>query len=37
MPEEQKRWRPVSRGTKDQILIDKTVLKDCTPIYIWPG
>ena len=29
MPEEQKGCRRKSRGTKDQLLIDKTVLKDC--------
>ena len=28
-PEEQKRCKRESRGTKDQLLIDKTVLKDC--------
>ena len=29
LPEEQKEWRRGSRETKDQLLIDKTVLKDC--------
>ena len=29
LPEEQKRWRRLSRGKKYQLLIDKTVLKDC--------
>ena len=29
LPEEQKGCRRESRGTKDQLLIDKTVLKDC--------
>ena len=29
LPEEQKGCRRRSRGTKDQLLIDKTVLKDC--------
>ena len=29
LPEEQKGCRKESRGTKDQLLIDKTVLKDC--------
>ena len=29
MPEEQKECRQGSRGRKDQLLIDKTVLKDC--------
>ena len=29
LPEEQKRFERGSRGTKDQLLIDKTVLKDC--------
>ena len=29
LPEEQKGCRRGSRGTKDQLLIDKTVLKDC--------
>ena len=29
LPEEQKECRRGSRGTKDQLLIDKTVLKDC--------
>ena len=28
LPEEQKRKRN-SRGTKDQVLLDKTVLRDC--------
>ena len=28
-PEEQKGCRRKSRGTKDQLLIDKAVLKDC--------
>ena len=29
LPEEQKGCRRQSRGAKDQLLIDKTVLKDC--------
>ena len=29
LPEEQKACKRGSRGTKDQLLIDKTVLKDC--------
>ena len=29
MPEEQKRYRRRSRGTKDQLLIDKVVTKSC--------
>ena len=29
LPDEQKGCRKGSRGTKDQLLIDKTVLKDC--------
>ena len=29
LPEEQKGCRRGSRGTKNQLLIDKTVLKDC--------
>ena len=29
LPEDQKGCRRRSRGTKDQLLIDKTVLKDC--------
>ena len=29
LPEEQKGCRRKSRGTKDQLLIDKTILKDC--------
>ena len=29
MPEEQKGCKRGSRGTKDQLLIDKTVLRDC--------
>ena len=29
LPEEQKGYRTGSRGTKDQLLIDKMVLKDC--------
>ena len=29
LPEKQKGCRRGSRGTKDQLLIDKTVLKDC--------
>ena len=40
LPEEQKGCRRGSRGTKDQLFIDKTVLKDCEkgpPIYLWPG
>ena len=28
-PEEQTGWRKRSRGTKDQLLIDKKTLKDC--------
>ena len=29
LPEKQKRYKRGSHGTKDQLLIDKTVLKDC--------
>ena len=29
MPEEQKGCQRNSRGTKDQLLIDKTILRDC--------
>ena len=29
LPEEQKGWSRKSRGTKDQLLIDKTILNDC--------
>ena len=29
LPEEQKRCKRGSRGTKDQLLIDKSVLKNC--------
>ena len=29
LPEEQKGCKRGSRGTKDQLLIDKTILKDC--------
>ena len=29
LPEEQKEFKRGSRGTKDQLLIDKIVLKDC--------
>ena len=29
LPEKQKGCRRKNRGTKDQLLIDKTVLKDC--------
>ena len=29
LPEEQKGYRRKSRGTKDQLLIDKAILKDC--------
>ena len=29
LPEEQKGCKRASRGTKDQLLIDKMVLKDC--------
>ena len=29
LPEEQKGCRRKSRGTKNQLLIDKTILKDC--------
>ena len=29
LPSEQKGCRKGSRGTKDQLLIDKTVLRDC--------
>ena len=29
LPEEQKGYRRKRRGTKDQLLIDKTILKDC--------
>ena len=34
LPEEQKGFRRGSRGTKDQLLIDKTVLKDCKKRHI---
>ena len=39
LPGEQQRCKRGSRGTKDQLLIDKTVLKDCkdTQIYPWHG
>ena len=33
LPEEQKGCRQGNRGTKDQLLIDKTVLKDCKKRY----
>ena len=33
LPGEQKRCRRGSRGTKDQLLINKTVLKDCNKRY----
>ena len=33
LPEEQKGCKRQSRGTKDQLLIDKTVLKDCKKRY----
>ena len=33
LPEEQKGCKRGSRGTKDQLLIDKTVLKDCKKRY----
>ena len=33
LSEEQKRCKRGSRGTKDQLLIDKTVLKDCKKRY----
>ena len=40
LPEEQKGCKRRSRVTKDQLLIDKTVLKDCkkrhTNLYINP-
>ena len=29
LPSEQKGWDEGSRGTKDQLLIDETVLRDC--------
>ncbi|XP_063611810.1 uncharacterized protein LOC134785404 [Penaeus indicus] len=29
LPDEQKGWRRRSRGTKDQLLIDRTILRDC--------
>ena len=40
LPEEQKVCRRGSHGTKDQLLIDKTVLKDCkkrhtNPSMVW--
>ena len=34
LPEEQKGCKRGSRGTKDQLLIDKTVLKDCKKRHI---
>ena len=34
LPEEQKECRRGSRVTKGQLLIDKTVLKDCKKRYI---
>ena len=34
LPEEQKRCREGSLRTKDQLLIDKTVLKDCKEKHI---
>ena len=40
LPNEQKGCKRNSRGTKDQLLIDKTVLKDCrkgTQILLWRG
>ena len=40
LPEEQKGCKKGSRGIKDKLLIDKTVLKDCKkdiPIYPWYG
>ena len=43
LPEEQKGCKRQSRGTKDQLLIDKTILKDCKKrhtnlsIYPWHG
>ena len=33
-PEEQKRCKKGSRGTKDQLLIDKPILKDCKKRHI---
>ena len=40
LPEERKGCKRRSRVTKDQLLIDKTVLKDCkkrhTNLYIYP-
>ena len=30
LPEEQKSYHRNSRGTKDQLLIDKTVMKNCS-------
>ena len=33
LPEEQKGCQRGSRGTKDQLLIDKTVLKDCKKMH----
>ena len=39
LPKEQKGCRRGSHGTKDQLLIDKTVLKDCKKKHtnLWPG
>ena len=33
LPVEQKRCKKKSRGTKDQLLIDKTILHDCRKIH----
>ena len=37
LSEEQKGCRQGSRGIKDQLFIDKTVLKDCNKRHLWPG
>ena len=36
LPVEQKGCRKKSRGTKDQLLIDKTILRDCKKRYTNP-
>ena len=37
LPDKQRGYRKRSRGTKDQLLIDKTVLKDCKKRKIRPN
>ena len=37
LPVEQKGCRKKSRGTKDQLLIDKTILRDCRKRYTKSG